>query len=609
MRFPVKVFTDALVGYNTPYTSSALNQKFAGQPKGVYIGFTPSTTPGSPFLTLSPSSLGYSLLKVHSALDSGLLDLVVTTAVVLDFTGHVSFPVQVVAQINYATGAATTATLITRTPAPTSAAEVSICTVYGAPLAMTASTVTPTDRDEPLAHLGSGFGFMPAGAVEDLDFLVDKVNEVVAARLGLDNVTYPTLSDRIAADYSALSMASRLGRSVYVVRSNNYSAAGDASVNVSGSFAASARNHLPLSNFSGSGDETVDGVITGAPRNVCTVVDRNNGTKFTNTTAQRSIVYGRIQPPVTTTLTGTLLFTNSVSLAIGTGTVFTSEVEAGDIVQAPSGDWYEVSAVTNDTTLVLTSPYAGTTASTNTCSRARWLLTFHTLVAEVESSFTLTGDFYFLFPTFSRYYPGVQDNKLHAKSIPKPDLPVATTTTDGKVLLATPGALVGAVYAQNNGVAVPGGPFHTINFVTTNYWGTTASPASAVDVGSGEVSIQNVGDKGQVGNSGAFTNNPGPQGPGFTDITPFIVDPTEYFGPGGVGTLSYSSVMDMGHNVRCGYAGFASVREGTPLGTWSTLNNDYAAITDVTISGTEITANITLSGDTACKIMFCSAGD
>jgi len=69
--------------------------------------------------------------------------------------------------------------------------------------------------------------------------------------------------------------------------------------------------------------------------------------------------------------TGTVAVTNGSKTVTGVGTLWTTAVNAGDafaLVDAnlnPTGAWYEVESVMNNTTLVLKQSYAGTTGSNN----------------------------------------------------------------------------------------------------------------------------------------------------------------------------------------------------------------------------------------------------
>ena len=72
-------------------------------------------------------------------------------------------------------------------------------------------------------------------------------------------------------------------------------------------------------------------------------------------------------------LTGTISVTNGSANVTGTGTLFTTEVKAGDKILIATVE-YTVRSVTTNTALVLTANYAGTTASGLSTSRkfVRW---------------------------------------------------------------------------------------------------------------------------------------------------------------------------------------------------------------------------------------------
>jgi hypothetical protein len=59
-------------------------------------------------------------------------------------------------------------------------------------------------------------------------------------------------------------------------------------------------------------------------------------------------------------LTGVVAVTNNNATVLGVGTLFTTEVAVGDEISLPNGV-YTVQSITNDTTLVLTSTYTGST--------------------------------------------------------------------------------------------------------------------------------------------------------------------------------------------------------------------------------------------------------
>jgi hypothetical protein len=69
--------------------------------------------------------------------------------------------------------------------------------------------------------------------------------------------------------------------------------------------------------------------------------------------------------PVTSKLTGTLTATNGITTVTGSGTTFTTQVAFGDYLTL-NGVSCKVQSVTNNTTLVLSSNYTGTTSSSLT---------------------------------------------------------------------------------------------------------------------------------------------------------------------------------------------------------------------------------------------------
>ena len=96
----------------------------------------------------------------------------------------------------------------------------------------------------------------------------------------------------------------------------------------------------------------------------------------------RSTVFGSTVAPVTEDYTtGTVAVTNGSATVTGTSTTWNTaistgvyEVQAPDIFVGPDGESYEVESVASDTSLVLTTVYAGTTASGQayTIQRARY---------------------------------------------------------------------------------------------------------------------------------------------------------------------------------------------------------------------------------------------
>jgi len=65
-------------------------------------------------------------------------------------------------------------------------------------------------------------------------------------------------------------------------------------------------------------------------------------------------------------LTGTTGWTNASATVTGVGTAFLTEVRVGDVIVAPNAASVTVQSITNNTTLVLTATYGGTTVSGQT---------------------------------------------------------------------------------------------------------------------------------------------------------------------------------------------------------------------------------------------------
>ena len=78
-----------------------------------------------------------------------------------------------------------------------------------------------------------------------------------------------------------------------------------------------------------------------------------------------------IAPVTTNYTTGTVTVTNSSANVLGAGTSWAANIAAGDIFTGPNAVAYTVQSVTNDTNLVLTANYAGTTLAGQTYTIAR----------------------------------------------------------------------------------------------------------------------------------------------------------------------------------------------------------------------------------------------
>jgi len=111
---------DTSVKVRERYASAALNRKLTGYPLGVFRGFNPSVT-GPEELTLSVDDTFGDSVAVAEDVGGYGLNVRQTANVVLDFTGHTSWPTYVVMEVTYSPPApvgtgVTSATLLTVAP-------------------------------------------------------------------------------------------------------------------------------------------------------------------------------------------------------------------------------------------------------------------------------------------------------------------------------------------------------------------------------------------------------------------------------------------------------------------------------------------------------------
>lgn len=619
--FPLQAFTQdqVQVRYNDDYRSSPLGISFAGQPKGVYVGFVPSVL-GSVLTLTADATLGYSCVKVGSNNDPSGMDIVLTDDVTLDFVGQpdVDFPLNVMLRVSYdAEGASpTTAEVFTRdTSVSIAVDEALLCVVDGPAATITvASDPVLEEQDTPLAYSHVDFGFMPGGSIESLQAAADIVNEVVAARVGIDSSQNASLSARISTDYGAEAMADRLSPIFRGLRSNDYAiAAGIESITVSGSFSEIDRDFGPAVTLDGSGSELSFGAVASpndTTRNVSLIVDADTGYRPVDDATNRRVVYGRILGPNEQTVGGVWLFTNAdqdVTATDGNGQA-TVELTVGDTILGPDGKYYEVATIIDDNNIELRTAYQGTTGSVTSTSIRRWTLALKTMngSTEIDASLPSAATIRFFFPAFISMTQSNADWKLalHTAAEREP-LPAATTSDPGTVRLAATGALLGSVVIQNAGVPLGGGPFHTVNFNSANASvipGTVTGEIEVVEIG--PVGVQ--GDDGPSGGPG----DPGDPGPGYSAINPFEIS-AEFVNPSGAAT-PFSFTRDMGHSIRYIHGNVARFRD---LGIF-TATTDRLDITDVTTaSATEGRIDISIGGgpapggDVAATLFLSSAGD
>jgi hypothetical protein len=436
---------------------------------------------------------------------------------------------------------------------------------------------------------------MPAGSIELIEIIIDIVNEVHAARVDLLGTTWPSLSDRLAEDAGAPSMAGRLAPVLRLLRSNDHEgSAGDKSISVGGSLSEVNRNHLPRLTMPGGGSETQLGAVTDAPRNTCVVIDVNTRSRLIDT-ATRALVYGRLEGPETNSLTGTLTFTQASDVVTGEGTSFASVLEPGDLLIAPDGLAYELEAVVSETELTLLDAYAGLTTTVEGTERQRYalqLLRWDAVEGE-ETSYQLEEDttLRFFFTAFVDHSVSAFDSTLfmHAPG-EKPPLPSATTLAPGHVRLSAPGGLLGSVDVQEDGV--PLGKFHSIDF--------SGASGGIDETGDGVVTVNQIGPQGPTGPTGPIggTGPTGPEGEGFNAFNLWQPDTEiDLFAPPGGATVAHS--VDMGHEVYAAYGWFARCRAqpGTNFD-----DTDEVELSSVTSAGQVATVECSVTATTRVRL-------
>jgi hypothetical protein len=617
--FPLQVLTsDAKVGFDEAYRSSSLGIHFSGQPKGTYIGFIPSVLGSILTLALDPA-YGYSNAKVDSNVNPSGMDVVSTGDVTLDFSGQpdVDFPMNVMARVQYYDDGSvpTTAEVFSRSASVAVAdTEVLLCVVDGPAVALTvASDPALQQRDVPLAHDNVDFGFMPGGSVESLQAAADIVAEVIAARTGIDNIVHADLSTRIAEDYSASGMASRLALVFRALRSNDYTvSAGEQEITVSGSFTEVDRDFLPAVTLDGDGNETTEGAVAGPVddvRNVAVLIDATTGYRPVDDPTNRQIIFGRLVGPDARTVAGEWRFLNAsknVTAIDGNGQA-TTEIEARDTILGPDGKHYEVDNVPNDNFIELRTAYQAASESATGAIVRRWKIQLKKTVGSSEEDASLPADttVRFFFPTFLSTERSNADWQLamHTAAEREP-LAAATTTVPGTIRLAEPGALLGSINIQNVGAPLGGGPFHTINF--------NAASAAVIPVPSnpGEVEVAVIGNQGSPGLDGASggPGDPGGQGVGYSAFNSFEIS-TSIDIPGNP-AMPWSFTQGMGHNIRYLHGNLAIFQD---FGFFAGNGLDRLEVADVEIvggpGGTDGRISGTIAGDTALTVFLSSAGD
>jgi len=198
-----------------------------------------------------------------------------------------------------------------------------------------------------------------------------------------------------------------------------------------------------------SGGAGVEGIITDPPDNVVLMMDDKND-EFLDGTDNK--VYGRLTV-AEVALTGTLTFTNSLMAVTGVGTLFTTEVAVGDLIQLDAdGVYAEVATVTDDFNIILAAGYGGA-GGAGAGTRRRWELTFYSNVAGVETLYagwagTETIQWFTLKVYNLSNIPVVSGRRTIPSDQVAGDMPLATTSLAGKVVLAPDGDTTAGLVVQ-----------------------------------------------------------------------------------------------------------------------------------------------------------------
>jgi hypothetical protein len=175
--------SDFKVRFREEFASEVLNQRFMGLPFGVYFGFDPLVAGDNVSLKID-AALAVSILRAMSTISKTSLDVFFEADISLNFTGHdfvASGDLYVIATVSYVRNGTTTARIFTSTSPASGTDSIGICRLAGtaAPGVITAFAAAIPDKHSPLAKGGSpnAFGFMPAGAVEDVENLLAQIGK------------------------------------------------------------------------------------------------------------------------------------------------------------------------------------------------------------------------------------------------------------------------------------------------------------------------------------------------------------------------------------------------------------------------------------------------
>jgi len=608
--------------YGERYASESSNRKFLGIPLGTYLGFTPSFS--NDILTLSADAeFGYCFARIASQDDPlYILDVIIQDDGILDFTNHNSFPVNVVLKVNGKLGFPHSAEIVTQSAAPTYPTEI-LLGVVTAPNTIDVSE--PFNRDTPYAYSGApfGYGFMKSNAVEDLLAAISLNTEVAAARTDLTGFTHPDLNARIEADGAPSAVADRLGKEMRTILADDFVVAAPTdTLNVSRAFSRFHRNIsgiTPIQDFDGFASETRVGAITSGTvqdpppvgaftdpeRNVCAIIDATSEARLTDST--RQVAYGRLVHDEII-LSGTDITFNAASTTVnGSGTLFTMQVQIGDILQDPiSGDYFEVAGITSDVALDLSVPFpnATTPPATPPGLRRRFTLNARTRSGpDTDALFTMpasTVRVYFN-AWFSVEVAQYDYSTDLLRAFEEDPVISATTGAAGKALLMSglSEGKAGAIFAtQQLGLQIGSPHIYSVDFN---------------GAASGGVGVANITQRGPTGATGApggagVPGPPGAQGPQGQGFDAFsssnLFRESQVFDHGALGSgvqYSFSATMDGAEPL------FLTGGNSEWFSPWRFDSDDHWQIDDiVVVSGNNVRMDLRVptGGSVAAHVRF-----
>jgi hypothetical protein len=526
------------VRFFEPSVPEAVNKRWLGMPRGVYVGFVPSSVPGSRVvnLTVDPQQ-NFSLLRVPSSSDRVMVDIFTSTAVDLDFSAHTVWPVYVLATSNYTGRTATQGKIFTRASNANGIDEIVICRVDKVGNNLVVDVTEPTNRQEPVAFNSQPYGYMPDGSIESLATTNASVAEVIGARSSTYTGPHATLKDRLDGDMVGSAMADRLGLRLVQVISNVHLGRSGTSANVSASFTQTGRQLAPIIDIASGGTEVVEGAITTAGRNFVFPINATTGQRLIDDVT-REPVYGQMTfSSANIGAPKQVFFVNASTSVNGSGTnPFTAPLQEGDTLAGPDGLFYEVLTIVDPDNAILGAAYQGADASILNPVFNRWLVFFFT-VSGGAFNLTTPTPIQVLFPCFFRVDRAIFEGLLLVKREgERPQLPVATTTAEGKALLASDGGLVGSFRTIKNAGSSVGSHIHTLNF------------PNGGAVASGSPGVVNVSVPGAAGAAGPGANQ-GPDGPTGAAGFGYSVNNTFEVGPESGDTVTAGTAVSVSHTV------------------------------------------------------------